>query len=261
MKGLLVSIHDVTPALERGVRAAWEMCRREGVTPALLVVPDWHGAWPIERHESFVDWLRECADLGAEILLHGERHDEDGLRRGYGDALRAWGRTAREGEFLTLGVDAARERITRGVLRLSSLGLAPIGFVPPAWLARSATFRAARECGLAVAEDSKVIHLLRDGVQLPSPVVRWSACTAWRARASGLVARARRVVNRRDRLMRVAIHPPDLGDLLVAESVERALAFWARARRRLGYAGLAAAAGREAPLKAASSLFAGRLIR
>ena len=35
---LLVSIHDVTPALEQGVFRLWELCTARRVCPALLVV-------------------------------------------------------------------------------------------------------------------------------------------------------------------------------------------------------------------------------
>ena len=99
---LLVSIHDVTPALAGGVERLWARCAARNGRPALLVVPDWHGEWPLERYPEFVAWLRARAAEGAEIVLHGERHDEVGLPRGLADELRAWGRTAGEGEFLTL---------------------------------------------------------------------------------------------------------------------------------------------------------------
>ena len=54
---LLVSIHDVTPAFQDEVNGLWQMCRRVGVTPALLVVPNWHGAWPLDSHTEYVQWL------------------------------------------------------------------------------------------------------------------------------------------------------------------------------------------------------------
>ena len=55
---LLVSIHDVTPALAEGVERLWALCAVRALRPALLVVPDWHGAWPLESHPDFVGWLR-----------------------------------------------------------------------------------------------------------------------------------------------------------------------------------------------------------
>ena len=131
MSELLITIHDVTPVLAPRVESLWKICESRGVIPGLLVIPDWHGAGAIEGDARFVAWLRARAADGAEILLHGERHDEAGSPRGFGDEIRAFGKTNKEGEFLTLDYDAARARIDRGVARLRKLGLDPVGFVPP----------------------------------------------------------------------------------------------------------------------------------
>jgi predicted deacetylase len=234
---LLVSIHDVTPALEAPVRRLWELCAARGVVPALLVVPDWHGAWPLDRHPAFAAWLAGCAAGGAELFLHGYRHDEADLPRGAGDALRAWGRTAREGEFLTLGRAAAAERIARGLGLLRRLGLAPIGFVPPAWLAREEGFAAARDAGLPLSEDAGAVRI--GAARLPSPAVRWSGRTALRAHGSALVAEARWRLQRGAALVRIALHPGDLAHPASARSLERTLDRWLAARRPMPYASLA----------------------
>ena len=155
MTALLVTIHDVAPPLMERVERLWALCAERRVAPGLLVVPDWHGGVPIEGDPACVAWVRARAAEGAEVFLHGERHDEVGSPRGWRDSVRALGRTNREGEFLTLGYDAARTRIDRGLARLRALGLAPIGFVPPAWLARPDTHRAVRDAGLAVSEDDR----------------------------------------------------------------------------------------------------------
>src|SRR3712207_5281558 len=133
---LLVSIHDVTPAFASRVFQLWDLCSSQGVTPALLVVPNWHGAWPLEGYPDFVEWIRSRAASDAEVVLHGERHDEVGLPRSLTDAWRAWGNTDGEGEFLSLDAPAARQRLCRGLERLRQLGLEPTGFVAPAWLSR-----------------------------------------------------------------------------------------------------------------------------
>jgi Predicted deacetylase len=235
---VLVSIHDVTPALVDGVVRLWGLCQRRQVRPALLVVPDWHGEWPLEAHPDFVTWLRARAAEGAEIVLHGERHDEVGLPRRLGDGLRAWGRTAREGEFLTLDEPAARERIARGRARLRSLGLEPVGFVPPAWLARDAAHRAAGGMGLGFSEDDRAIRLFPSGRRIPSPVVRWSARTTARAWGSVAVARARWTLQGAARHPRIALHPQDLGHPATAAAIGPTLDRWLARHPPISYTAL-----------------------
>ena len=241
--GLLVSIHDVTPALEAPVRALWALCRDNGVTPALLVVPDWHGAWPLEAHPKFVEWVRACAADGAEIFLHGERHDEIGLPRSWRDELRAVGRTAKEGEFLTLDHAAATVRIRRGLVRFASLELRPIGFIPPAWLAHETTHDVVREQGLQVSEDARAVRVHRSGItsrghRLNAPALRWSGRTAWRAWGSRLTAAVRWYTLQRAPLLRLALHPQDLAHPVTAASVAQDVKRWTRARRVISYKNL-----------------------
>src|SRR5262245_14498549 len=219
---IIAAIHDVTPAFPEAVETLWDMCRCRGLTPALFVVPSWHGEWHLEDHPRFVAWVRRCAHLGAEVFLHGERHDEVGSHRELAHELRAFGRTNREGEFLTLDRTAARNRIARGLRRLIALGLRPVGFVAPAWLASAGTNDAAADAGLTSSEDDECIHLVDRAQRVPAPVIRWSARTTTRAHASVLVAAAARAL-RRDPIIRVALHPSDVHSRPVRRSVMRTL--------------------------------------
>ncbi len=237
---LLVSIHDVTPALMPGVETLWVLCRRHGITPALLVVPDWHGAWPIASHPDFLAWVRSRAAEGAEIILHGERHDEVGSPRSLADELRAFGRTNREGEFLTLRREAAAARIARGLALLRGMGFASVGFIPPAWLMRDDTIEACAAAGLGFTEDDGAIYITAHGVRrLASPVVRWSGRTASRAWASAAMAAFRFHVSRDASLVRIALHPGDLDHPATAASVSRELARWVTAGSVIAYGNLA----------------------
>jgi uncharacterized protein len=240
LRHLLISIHDVTPALDERVRALWAMCLARAVTPALLVVPNWHGTSPLDKSPAFVGWLRDCADAGAEILLHGERHDEVGLPRGWRDHARAWGKTAREGEFLTLDEPAARDRIDRGLALFERLGLRPVGFVPPAWLARASCGRAVAAAGLRYSEDDGAIlvHDPRGPRRIPSPVVRWSGRTAVRAYGSAAVSEIRWRMHRGARDVRLAYHPADLDHQATARSGAAALDRWLSDRPVSRYADL-----------------------
>lgn len=238
MTAILVTIHDVAPPLMERVERLWALCAARGVAPGLLVVPDWHGGAPIEGDAACVAWVRARAAEGAEVFLHGERHDEVGSARGWRDSVRAFGRTNREGEFLTLGYDAARARIDRGLGRLRALGMAPIGFVPPAWLARPETHQAVRDAGLAVSEDDGTIYAFRAGRTLASPVVRWSSRGAFRAYGSLLQAELRWRLQRGASALRIALHPADLDHPATAGSVERELDRWLSAYPARGYATL-----------------------
>jgi uncharacterized protein len=235
---LLVAIHDVTPAHAAAVERLWHMCEKRRVLPALFVVPNWHGAWPLEDFRFFTDWTRARAAEGADIFLHGERHDEIGLPRHLSDEVRAIGRTDREGEFLTLNAGAASARIGRGVARLKRVGLSPMGFVAPAWLARRDCAPIVRDHGLRVSEDARAIYLHTRGTRLESPVVRWSARTEWRARVSPTVVSLASWRHRRHWLVRIALHPQDLAHESTLASIEATLDHWVSQRTPWAYAAL-----------------------
>lgn len=220
---LLVSIHDVAPPWQAEAAQLWEVCREYAITPALLVVPNWHGEAPIREFPDFTAWARRCRREGSDILLHGERHDEAGLGRSVGDHLAALGRTAGEGEFLTLRSREALQRMQRGVVSLTAQGLPPVGFVPPAWLAQPGLARVARMAGLLVTEDVSRLWLTRRRATLASPVVRWSARSRWRVQASCAVATARAVTVARAAILRVALHPGDAHAPAVLASIRRVL--------------------------------------
>jgi len=207
-----------------------------------LVGPNWHGAWPLDHAPEFVRWVRECAASGAEVFLHGERHDEVGSPRGWRDAARAWGKTASEGEFLTLDEPAARERIERGMALFNRLGIEPTGFVAPAWLSRpdGACARAVAAAGLLYSEDDRavLVHRRDEGRRVPSPVVRWSSRTTARAYGSAVVAAARWRVQRTASCMRLALHPSDLDHPVTARSATTALDRWLANRTPSRYADL-----------------------
>jgi len=235
---LLVSIHDVTPALERPVQTLWRYCTDRGIVPALLVVPNWHGAWPLKAYSTFVEWLHDCSARGADLVLHGERHDEHGLPRGWRDVVRAWGRTAREGEFLTFSRQAALNRIRGGLDALHEIGLTAMGFVPPGWLMRSDAQLAVQDAGLRFTEDSTTLLVFPRRRRLRAPAVRWSARSPLRARASKWVATLRWELQRDEQLVRLALHPQDLSHPATERSLLEALDRWPTIHTSVRYAAL-----------------------
>lgn len=207
---LLVSVHDVTPAHERSLDVLYRLLDEVGVRRyALLVVPNWHGAWPLGAFATFAAGLRQRAAAGAEIVLHGLRHDEVGQRRTLAHRARTFGRTDREGEFASLAAPEAAARIDQGLAVLRAAGLEPIGFVPPAWFARPELEPVVRDAGLAFTEDTHAVTAVGHGQRIPAPATCWSTRRAWRRAGSVVVAAARLRLERARPLVRVAFHPPD----------------------------------------------------
>ena len=93
--------------------------------------------------------------------------------------------------------------------------------------------------GVAFTEDEGAIYLA-SGRRIETPALRWSTRTAFRARASVLVAEWRWRTQRRAPVMRIALHPADLNHPGVALSVQQALARWTRGRAPRTYASLLA---------------------
>jgi predicted deacetylase len=233
---LLVAIHDVTPAHESRLGGVFALLQELGIERyALLVVPNWHGAWPLEEHPGFAALLRARQERGAEILLHGLRHDEVGSTRSPWQHLRAFGRTAREGEFLSLAPGEAARRMHRGLETLKALGLVPAGFVPPAWLHGPQSFQLIADQGLDFTEDTLTVYSLAQGRGLRAPALRWSTRRAWRAAAGVAIAAARRPLERWRPLLRVAIHPSDMDVPGVERSVKRTLTALLRHRVAVSY--------------------------
>ena len=221
---LLVAVHDVTPAhADRVLRILALLDRHRVHRPALFVVPDWHGEWPLAEHHEFVAELLRRQESGAEIFLHGYRHDEAGHRRSVADRVRVFGRTAGSAEFMMLSKEESGERLDRGLRELRTLGLDPVGFVPPAWLFARHTRPLLKDRGLTLTESFGWIECLRTGRRVFAPALSWSTARPWRSRATSWLSSARSTLERPRSLVRVAIHPPDIENPVICDSLERVL--------------------------------------
>jgi predicted deacetylase len=237
VRTLLVSVHDVTPAHEPSIRKALRLLDESGVREvALFVVPDWHGEWPLPKFGEFAEFLRERSARGAEIALHGLRHDEAGSKRTWLQHLRALGRTAREAEFLSLAPLRARERIRAGLDLLGEAGLVPSGFVPPAWLAAPGLIPVLRDYGFRFTEDAWRVTDVPAGRSRRAPCVHWSTRRAHRAAAGVAIAAVRLPLERPRKLLRLAIHPGDVEHPWVARSLRQSLDRLLAQRTPLSYA-------------------------
>src|SRR5690349_17225994 len=100
---LLASIHDVSPRFEGEVdRLVDLLAPYVENRVAMLVVPNHWGDAPIVPGSPFAARLRNWAEQGVEMFLHGFTHRDDAEYSGTGDRVKARFMTAGEGEFLGL---------------------------------------------------------------------------------------------------------------------------------------------------------------
>ena len=231
---VLASIHDVGPRFDREVDAlaARLTARLGGARFAMLVVPDHWGEAPLARAPAYRAKLRCWADQGVEMFLHGFTHRDD---RPVG--FKARHMTAGEGEFLGLDQADARERLRAGrAVVEDAIGRAVAGFVAPAWLYGPGARAAIAEERFAVAEDHLRVWRPADGAVLArGPVITWASRSRARTASSLAFARLARTALQPLRVVRIAVHPGDVGVPAILSSIDRTLlAFAGRPAGRYG---------------------------
>ena len=180
---LLASIHDVSPRFEGEIDRLLGLLRPHvGQRIALLVVPNHWGDAPIVSGSPFASRLRNWADSGLEIFLHGYFHRDVAQHERSSDKLRARFMTAGEGEFLGLSRVEAAARIEQGRSLLEDvIGRRVDGFVAPAWLYGPGALEALSEAKLPVAEDHFRVWSPATGQRLArGPVITWASRTTAR---------------------------------------------------------------------------------
>ncbi len=227
---LVVSLHDVSPLTRPACTAILSELASLGVPQtSLLVVPNHHHRSPMLEDADFGSWLRALATAGHEIVIHGyyharERRPDESLRA----RLTTRFYTADEGEFYDLDRASARRLVTQASAEFRQLGLAPTGFIAPAWLLSREAEAALREFPCEYTTRLGDVLDLRNGHSFPSQSLVWSVRSAWRRQMS-LAWNAllfRRLAQ--NPLLRVSIHPVDLAHAKVwqqiRELITRALA-------------------------------------
>jgi hypothetical protein len=232
---LLASVHDVSPRFEREIDRLVDLLQPHvSERIAMLVVPNHWGDAPIVPGSAFAARLRRWSNAGFEMFLHGFYH-RDERRHSGADAWRARMMTAGEGEFLGVTRMQAQDRIRQGQSLIEDVtGAAIAGFIAPAWLYGPGTLEALGDCGIAIAEDHWRIWSPATGEALAKgPVITWASRTRVRL-ASSLAAAA---VLRRSpqRVLRLGVHPPDIGHPALVKSIERTLSIAGGARRAACY--------------------------
>ena len=224
-RSLVVSLHDVSPLTRTECADLLAHLRGLGVAhTSLLVVPNHHHRAPMLDDASFGEWLRALAAAGHEIVIHGYHHARD---RRAGESVRDKFTTrlytADEGEFYDLDRAAAARLVTQAREEFQQLGLAPAGFIAPAWLLGREAEEALRELSCAYTTRLSSVLDLRSGRVFPSQSLVWSVRSAWRRQVSlawnSLLFR-RLAANP---LLRISIHPVDLAHAKIWQQIRELL--------------------------------------
>ncbi len=227
-----VSIHDVAPATWPDCERLLALTDRMGAPATLLVVPHYHDGIRVDRDPRFAAALRRRVAQGDEVVLHGYWH-EDRCARGHSPAdwLRRRVYTASEGEFAAVDRRTATTLIARGRAVLATLGLAPAGFVPPAWLMNAATVAALARSGLRYTCSRDELVDLASRRRIAAPSLVYSTRSAWRRALSRRWNAARLESLGAAPRIRAALHPADARHAAVLADWEALLGRLATGRR------------------------------
>ena len=208
---LVVSVHDIAPSTRTTAeKIVSELSRRGVTTCSLLVVPNYHHAGSIADDRELGIWLRELEGRGHEVVIHGYFHDrprrpnettrEKFMTRFYTDD---------EGEFYDLSYDEALRRIACARDEFASLGLAPRGFIAPAWLLSLEGERAAKAAGMEYTSRLGSVRDLVRGRNFAARSIVYSVRNQWRRSASLAWNAALFMATKQQPLLRLSIHPSD----------------------------------------------------
>ncbi len=224
-----VSIHDVSPAWSTEVDQALAMCHAHKIKPGLLVVPNFHGEWPLQQSPEYVSHLQQLQKSGHEIFLHGFYHQS----RTKADAESNIAQQARwlfaqrvasggEAEFSDVTRDEAIVRLNEGERVFARTGLISSGFIPPAWSMHPWFIAILKERGYRYCEDHLFIYDPARGIKRASLVLNYASRS--KARMASTIAYCRIAkYARRFFPTRIAIHPADMRVPRLREEIEHLL--------------------------------------
>ncbi len=235
---LVVSLHDVSPKTRADCTRILREMRTWGVKKcSLLVIPDHHRSGHFLQDSAFCAWLREQAKAGHEIVIHGYTHQR-ARRGGEGLAARLTTEvyTADEGEFYDLDRASAHALVAQARVEFRQVGVAPTGFIAPAWLLSKEAENALRDLGIEYTTRLGSVVDLQKSRAYRSQSLVWSVRSLWR-RVTSLAWNALlfRLLAHHG-LMRLSIHPVDFHHPAVRRQIRSLIARAIAVREPLTYA-------------------------
>ncbi len=212
----LLSIHDVWPGNHSLVVGYLQRLRSLGaVQPALLVVPNYHERAAMNQNAEFLAWLRQEAEMGTEIFLHGYRHwmperaegaAFKGHRNNWGQWInRHW--VQDEAEFCGLSDNEKTRLLKLGLAAFQQASLTCVGFIAPTWHG-SPKKSILRLQGIKIQETRFFIKHLDSLRERFAPPLAWTPSEMGKAKLIGGQAWLKLLMHLP--LIKVAIHPGDM---------------------------------------------------
>jgi len=203
-----IVLHDAAPSTRPSCARVLAAVRQvAGDAPVtILAVPRYHGEEPTAEFES---WLGERARRGDEIALHGCTHLDDGKPNGAIDAVRRSHYTRGEGEFWSLSRRDALARIDVGIAWFARNRWPLSGFVAPAWLLGPGAREALLERPFEYTATLRQLIQLPSQVAMQSQSVVYSTSSGWRRRMSLAWNAGVDLLERRNAVLRIELHPRD----------------------------------------------------
>lgn len=236
----ILSLHDVSPATMGDVSKILSTLHEWKIeAPSLLVIPNHHGRYPLEKSPACSSLIRAAAANGSEIVLHGFEHQSQPtgrIKKRPLDRAKAALLTAGEGEFLNLDYGQALLKLIRGKRIVEkSLGKSVVGFVAPAWLESRETGAAVRNAGLAFHEDHLFITDIKHQQRFFCPAISFSARSLARTSASIVWARFVTRLIGGPQPIRLALHPQDFHSTHLKKEILALIRQIARNRKFVSY--------------------------
>lgn len=218
-----IVLHDAAPstrpACARVLAAIRQVAGDAPVT--ILAVPRYHDEAPSRDFEA---WLGDRQRRGDELALHGCTHRDPGRPQGAIDTLRRSHYTRGEGEFWSLSRKQALERIDVGIEWFARNRWPISGFVAPAWLLGPEARAALLERPFDYTATLRQLIHLPTQIAVPSQSIVYSTSSAWRRSASLAWNGVVDVLERRNPLLRIELHPRDADFVPVRRSWQKILA-------------------------------------
>ncbi len=198
-----------------------------------FVIPFHESQRAIDEDAGTLAFLRELADDGATLVMHGLTHRMTGRAWTPMGWFRGHVFARGQGEFFRCDAADAERRLDQGreIFRRAGLESALRGFIPPAWLLS----RAARE---VVDRSGFEFYELFDGIvyrgrRLVPRVIGWGSLSAIEARATAIYASVQSFLPPAD--TRLAVHPADMARPSQRRAVRRVVERLLRRLRPVSY--------------------------